>query len=313
MAAKDRPAQDLKKIKIRVPASSANLGPGFDTLGLALNLYLDVVLEESPGLPQMQVFGEGRDYLQENPDQNLMLKAMRLFYKRLHQPFPDLNIRMDSQIPVARGLGSSAAAVAAGLCAAMAMNQQSITREQVLETALEMEGHADNVVPALMGGLNCVMIYQGKVYYQPVALPGDLNIVLAVPDFTLATEKARGVLPEKVSLQDTVSNLQRACFLIAGLFNRNTENMEKAMDDMIYQPVRKHLIPGFDRVMEGARQAGALGAALSGAGPSMLAFCRQEGELVGQAMQNGFSSAGVKSRIYHLHPDFQGVQVYFER
>ncbi|MEQ8175286.1 MAG: homoserine kinase [Syntrophomonadaceae bacterium] len=313
MSAKDGAAGEGRKLKVRVPASSANLGPGFDTLGLALNLYLDVTIEESPGQPSVQVFGEGRDYLQENPDQNLMLKALRLFYERLHQPFPDLSIQMNSQIPVARGLGSSAAAVVAGLCAAVALNQQVVALDQVLETALEMEGHADNLVPALMGGLNCVMIYQGKVYHQPVALPDDLSIVVAVPDFTLSTEKARGVLPETVSLKDTVSNLQRACFLLAGLFNRNTLHMEKAMDDMIYQPLRKQLIPGFDRVMQGARQAGALGAALSGAGPSVLAFCRQEGEMVGRAMQNGFSSAGVKSRIYHLHPDNEGVQVHIER
>jgi homoserine kinase len=312
LSAKDRTAGEGSKIKVRVPASSANLGPGFDTLGLALNLYLDVTIEESPGLPSVQVFGEGRDYLQENPDQNLMLKALHLFYAKLHQPLPDLNIQMDSQIPVARGLGSSAAAVVAGLCAANALSRKAATLESILDMALEMEGHADNIVPALMGGLNCVMIYQGKVYHQPVALPDELNIVLAVPDFALATEKARGVLPETVSLKDTVSNLQRACFLLAGLFNRNTLHMEKAMDDMIYQPLRKQLIPGFDRVMQGARQAGALGAALSGAGPSVLAFCRQKGELVGRAMQDGFSSAGVKSRIFHLRPDYAGVQVHIE-
>lgn len=311
MAAKAK-AVPKRTVKIRVPASSANLGPGFDTLGLAMNLYLDVVIKESPGFPLVQVFGDGQDQLEENPDQNLVLKAMHLFYERLHQPFPDLHIIIDSQIPVARGLGSSAAAVVAGLCAAIALNGQTKTLEQVLEMALELEGHADNVVPALMGGLNCVMIYQGKVYYQPVALPDDLNIVLAVPDFALATEKARGVLPEKLSLGDTISNLQRACFLIAGLFNRNMEHMDKAMDDMIYQPLRKHLIPGFDRVLEGARQAGALGTALSGAGPSVLAFCRRGGELVGQAMQNGFSSAGVKSRIYHLRSDNQGIQTSIE-
>lgn len=306
-------AKEGRKIKVRVPASSANLGPGFDTLGLALNLYLDISIEESAGLPSVQVFGEGRDYLQDNPNQNLMLKALRLFYERIHQSVPELKIAIDSQIPVARGLGSSAAAVVAGLCAANAWSRQEAKLEQLLEMALEMEGHADNVVPALMGGLNCVMIYQGKVYHQPVGLPNDLNIVLAVPEFTLATEKARGVLPETVSLKDTISNLQRACFLLASLFNRNTLHMEKAMDDMIYQPLRKQLVPGFDRVLQGARQAGAIGAALSGAGPSVLAFCRQEGELVGRAMQDGFSSAGVKSRIFHLRPDYEGVQVHIER
>lgn len=313
MPAKNGAAGEARKIMVRVPASSANLGPGFDTLGLALNLYLEATIQESHGLPSVQVFGEGRDYLQENPDQNLMLKALRLFYERLNRPFPDLSIMMNSQIPVARGLGSSAAAVVAGLCAANVLSRQDASIGQLLELALELEGHADNIVPALMGGLNCVMIYQGRVYHQMVDLPDDLNIVLAVPDFTLATEKARGVLPETVPLKDTVSNLQRACFLLAGLFNRNTQHMEKAMDDMIYQPLRKQLIPGFDRVMQGARQAGALGAALSGAGPSVLAFCRQEGELVGRAMQDGFSSAGVKSRIYHLRPDYEGVQVNVER
>lgn len=312
MSAEDRAGARERKLKVRVPASSANLGPGFDTLGLALNLYLDITIEESPGRPSVRVFGEGRDHLQENPDQNLMLKALRLFYERHHKPFPDLSIKIDSQIPVARGLGSSAAAVVAGLCAANALSRQKAGPRQLLQMALELEGHADNIVPALMGGLNCVMIYQGRVYHQPVVLPDDLRIVLAVPDFTLATEKARGVLPETVPLKDTVSNLQRACFLLAGLFNRNTEHMEKAMDDMIYQPLRKQLIPGFDRVMQGARHAGALGAALSGAGPSVLAFCRQEGELVGRAMQDGFSSAGVKSRIFHLRLDGVGVQVHIE-
>lgn len=298
-----------KSLTVKVPASSANLGPGFDTLGMALELYLEIEITLSPGRPGLEITGEGSGYLNDNPEQNLVLLAMHRVFNRNNLPFPDINIRMNNEIPLARGLGSSAAAVTAGLCAANALLDSGVDRKTLLHWALEIEGHADNIVPALFGGMNCVMLYEGQVFHQAVPVPAGLSLVLAVPDFTLSTEKARQVLPEYVDLRNTVSNLQRACYLLASFFNRDLRHLDKAMNDMIYQPVRKHLIPGFDSVLEQAREAGAAGVAMSGAGPSIIALCWEGEHEVGLAMQEGFARVGITSAIYQLQADRIGAEV----
>ncbi|HWP96628.1 MAG TPA: homoserine kinase [Syntrophomonadaceae bacterium] len=296
-------------VMVKVPASSANLGPGFDTLGLALNLCCTLEIQESTTGGSFETLGKGMEHIPPDPGENLIIRAMRQVFDREHCSMPEMDIRVNSQIPMARGLGSSAAAVVAGLCAADALLGSKMTKTQLLELALSLEGHADNVVPALLGGLNSVMIYQGRVYYQRIPVPADLQVVAVVPDYFLPTEQARAVLPNEVSLADTVSNLQRACFLVAGFFNGDLTHLDKAMDDMVYQPRRKHMIPGFDQVLSAARQAGALGAALSGAGPSILAFCKENGQKVGEAMQQGFAAVGMKSDIYILQPNFEGAVI----
>jgi len=144
-------------------------------------------------------------------------------------------------------------------------------------------------------------------------LPEEIKVVAVVPDFVLSTAEARAVLPDKVDLKDTIANLQRACYLLASIYNGDTRNIHMAMDDVIYQPLRKHLIPGFELVFEMAADAGALGVALSGAGPTIVAFCTGDEGQVGQAMMEAFASHGVDSRVLYLNPSAEGVKILGKR
>lgn len=295
-------------IRVRVPATSANLGPGFDTLGLALSLYLQVDIEWSEQ-NTIEIAGEGARDVKTVPEHNLVWQAAdRVFKVAGHKPTVKLSIH--NEIPLGRGLGSSAAAIVAGLTAANELLGKPLNIEEVLALAVEMEGHPDNVVPALVGGLTTAMVDNNQVYYQKINLPGQTNVVVVVPEFELPTEKSRSVLPQQIDLKVTVSNLQRACFLLASLHNRDLSNLDKAMDDQIYQPLRKQFIPGFDQVMEAAKNHGAIGTALSGAGPSILAFCAAgEHDRVARAMQEAFRSAGVRSRAFNLRVDNIGTEI----
>lgn len=298
-------------IKVRAPATTANLGPGFDTLGMALQLYLQVEAEINPSGIEIIFSGTRDRSIMESPQENLLYKAMNFVFKQAQYSLPGLYIEIDNDIPIGKGLGSSAAAIVAGMFAANRLISDPFSPAQLLRWAVEMEGHADNVVPCVTGGLAVAMICEGEVYYQQVRFGKQMGVVVAVPDFVLPTEQSRSVLPQNVPLQATVSNMQRACFLLASIQNGDLSNLDKAMDDKIYQPLRKVFIPGFDQVLQAALEAGAIGTALSGAGPSILAFTNvgQEQE-VGQAMEKAFNIAGAKVQILYLKPDLQGVQYY---
>lgn len=295
-------------VTVKVPATSANLGPGFDTLGLALGLYLQVSIDFSAE-NIIEYAGEGAQKVVSHLEHNLVWQAARRVLEVTGDQY-SLKLSIDNHIPIGRGLGSSAAAIAAGLISANELLERPLTQEEILTLAVDMEGHPDNIVPALIGGLTTAMMYNDQIYYQKVHFPAELSVVAVVPEFELPTEVSRSVLPQKIDLQVTISNLQRACFLLASLHNGDFSNISKAMDDQIYQPLRKQFIPGFDQVLNAALDNGAIGAALSGAGPSILAFCRvNEQERVSQAMQRAWLEVGVDCRGYQLHIDNKGAQV----
>lgn len=295
-------------IRVRVPATSANLGPGFDTLGLALSLYLQVDIEWSDS-NIIEFAGEGVQNINSLPEHNLIWQAARRVFQAAGRQ-PAMKLSIHNEIPIGRGLGSSAAAIVAGLTAANELLGNPLDKKQLLALAVDMEGHPDNVVPALIGGLTVAMEDNNEVYCQKVDFPEDISVVVVVPEFELSTEVSRSVLPQQIDLKVTVNNLQRACFLLASLHNRDFSNLDKAMDDQIYQPLRKQFIPGFDQVINAARSHGAMGTALSGAGPSMLAFCSAgEQERVAQAMQEAFRNAQVKSQVFYLQADNKGTEI----
>lgn len=294
-------------VTVKVPATSANLGPGFDTLGIALDLYLQVEVELASG-QEIEFNGEGEELIRFDLAKNLVVKAMQPVFKQAGK-FPGYRLVINNYIPVGKGLGSSAAAIVGGMYAANLLLEEPFTRSQLMQWAVEMEGHADNIVPAMVGGLTAAMMYQDKVYYQKVEIPSDLYMVVAVPDFDLPTSKSRSVLPDQVKLLDTVSNLQRACYLLASIFNRDYQHIDLAMDDMIYQPLRKQFIPGFDAVLEAARDNKALGVAMSGAGPSIIAFTMDNTKELKAAMQEAFVSQEVNCRVYSLKADQHGATV----
>ncbi|MDD2586316.1 MAG: homoserine kinase [Syntrophomonadaceae bacterium] len=297
-------------VRVKVPATSANLGPGCDTLGLALNLYLEVTADFAADGASFAFYGYGEEVIRNEPGSNLILKAMQKIFSLAKTELPELRLTVKNNIPFGKGMGSSAAAIVAGMWAANYLLGHQFTSSELLHWAVEMEGHADNIVPAVAGGLTTAMLYREKVLYQKVSLPEGIRIIIVVPDFTLPTEKSRSVLPEKVNLQDAVANIQKACFLLASLQNCDFKNISIAMDDMIYQPWRKKFIPGFDQVLFEARKAGAIGVALSGAGPSIIALTTENEKNIGKIMGETLKLYGVSNQVLYLRPVNSGV-IYF--
>jgi homoserine kinase len=183
------------------------------------------------------------------------------------------------------------------------------SEQQLLAWALALEGHADNIVPAVAGGLTTAMVLDHQVYYQKVALHDDIRVIIAVPDFIVPTREARAVLPREVPWRDCVRHLQQACFVVQSLANGDYRHLSLAMDDDIVQSSRQRLIPGLKEVIQIALERGALGAALSGAGPSVLALAAENMEYIGAGMQEAFRAAGCPSRCLYLNIDYQGIQI----
>lgn len=298
----------LKTVRLRVPATTSNLGPAFDCLGLALGLYNELVVElhDQKGGATVEITGEGEKTLPRGDD-NLIVKAAHAFGAR-----PDrLVLRAVNRVPLARGLGSSAAAAVAGLCAANAVFETGFTREQLLDYAAALDGHPDNAAPALFGGLTLCLRERDGLRVTRLAVHEGLRVVVCVPEFELETKKARAVLPATLLREDAVYNIGRAALLVHALERGDWDALASAMDDRLHQPHRASLVPGLSAVLRAARQAGPCGAALSGAGPSVLALCAPGADAakIGSAMELAWQSAGVASRARELPIDTQGVTV----
>ena len=311
-------------VRVRVPASTSNVGPGYDVLGIALKLYnvIEVYSGSSCGCRCAKEFirieGEGADSLPGDASNivwRAIMKAMKYSSgspksKGIHVGAQNLRVRMINRIPLARGLGSSAAAKLGGLLAGNELCGKPLTQEEILDIAAGMEGHPDNVTPSLYGGL-CISMVNGKsVKFLKMDIPKDLACVVCVPDFELFTAKARSVLPEKVSHKDAAYNISRVSILIGALAKRDYSLLKYAMEDKLHQNYRKGLIPGFDDVLKNGYSAGALGIALSGAGPSVFAFvAKRKASGVGRAMEKGFAKRGRHSRSLILGFDSEGAKV----
>lgn len=298
-------------IKVRVPATTANLGPGFDCLGLALELYntLEVALEER-GETWIEVQGEGAESLPRSAS-NLVYRSMVRLYRELGRTLPPVSLKLNNRIPLARGMGSSAAAIVAGLLAANELNGQALSRERLLDLAVELEGHPDNIAPALLGGLviSSPRVDSRGYHYLKVEPPEELQAVLCVPNFPVATEEARKVLPAQISLKDAVFNVGRVSLLLGTFLTKRWDLLSEALQDRLHQPYRESLVPGMNIVMAEALEAGALGAALSGSGPTIIAFVRKDAIRVAQAMVKAFTRMGIQSRPFILGLDRSGAEI----
>lgn len=288
-------------IKVSVPATSANLGPGFDTLGVALDVRNIIEMDETGILDVViEVKGAGGGTLEE-PAQNMVYLAALKVFERLGYRPNGLHIREQVNIPVARGMGSSAAAIVGGLLAANALvermtGHKCLSREELLQMAVAIEGHPDNVTPAMVGGftVSCMDEERGPLHvrFDP---PRGLQAVVVMPEVPIhgkKTERSRGVLPTEVTLQDAVYNLNRTALLVAALAQGRTDLLSVATQDRLHQPYRASLVPGLRTVFHAALEAGARGVALSGAGPSVIAFVEDDVEPVARAMEGAFQWAG---------------------
>lgn len=296
-----------KKVVVRVPATTANLGPGFDALGMSLNLYNTVELEETAGGCQVEIEGEGMENLPRNTN-NLVARAAVSLFRRAGYPLNGWRLFLRNKIPLQSGLGSSAAAIVGGLVAANAIAGSPYSRQEILDQAIEIEGHPDNVAAALFGGVVIVVKDDDSLAFARLKTPGDIKITAVVPDFQLSTKHARSVLPESVPLQDAVYNLGRVALLVAALQEGNWSLLDVAMCDRLHQPYRCRLVPGLTDIFEAARKAGAYSVALSGAGPTVIAFSPPDCE-VGDVICGGFRLQGINARALHLEPEFEGAHI----
>ncbi len=294
------------RVRVRVPATSANLGPGFDALGLALGLHNEVLLEEDERLV-LAVEGEGAGHLEPGPG-NVVARGVMMAFSAAGRPFRGAAIRCLNRIPLSRGLGSSAAAWVGGLLGGNALLGEPLDRAALLGLAARAEGHPDNVAAAVLGGLTVACPEGDRVTAIALPVPRDLGWVALVPEIESSTREARAVLPDAVPRADAVFNVQRVSLLLAALGTERADLLEQAMQDRLHQPYRQRLFPWMDSVVKAARHAGALGCVLSGAGPSMLAVVPGAGEDVARAMQQALAASGFGGRAITLAVDVLGAR-----
>lgn len=295
---------------VRVPATTANLGPGFDTLGLALRLHNQVTLEEIPEGFEIEIEGEGKAILERQPGERLVSAAARETFKVLgHQP-RGLRFRLRNQIPIGRGLGSSAADIIGGVVAAFHLAGRPLNRDLALQIAGRFERHPDNITPALLGGFTVAGLDGERVLYQRFTVDPSLKAVVLVPDAEISTYRSRKVLPEAVPFFDAVFNLNRTALLVSALVAGNFALLREATRDRLHQPYRETLLPGMQETIEAGFKAGALGCFLSGSGSCLLALVTEGTEQVGARMREVWRARnGSASRVEVLEIDNEGAKV----
>jgi homoserine kinase len=294
-------------MQVRIPASSANLGPGFDALGLALGVYLTCRFERAG---ELSIRANGRDACRiSTGEDNLIWQTALAVAKDLGEELPPIALEIDNDIPIGKGLGSSAAALTAGVVIADHLLGLHWKPHRILDEAARIEGHPDNVAACVLGSIVASAIDAGGVARAVrLELPTRYGIAVVVPDFPLATSEARAVLPDCYSRQDTIFNVQRSALLIAALATGTTSAFPTALEDRLHQPYRYALVPGLEEIVQ-LRAPGLLGCALSGAGPSVLVFYERGSEQVCHLVQQIFAIHGHVSETLWVQIADQGYEL----
>ena len=299
-------------IKIQVPATTANLGPGFDCLGLALKLYLNLEIEEIEEGLVIEYQGEGAEKFSAKKN-TLIGKSVELVLKKAgwDKSKKGLKIKVFNQIPITRGLGSSASAIIGGIVGVARLYNINLTNREMLELALSLEGHMDNIVPALIGGFTLAYkTGQEEIRWAKIKTPLDLRVVVAIPDFTLSTGEMRKALPQKVTLPEAVFNLSRSALLVNALQNSDWDMLAEAMEDRLHQPYRVPFIPGIEDMFVKIKKTGLAGVALSGSGPSVVSLTKKgREETISKIMKEAFLKEGITCRTLILEADLEGTVV----
>ena len=313
-------------ITVTVPATTANIGVGFDCLGAALSMSneFEFTVVDTDTKLKITVEGEEAERVGRGED-NLIYRSLLELYRRIEQTPPNLEIKIKLGVPLSRGLGSSATAIVGGLLGANSLAGNPLTRSQIMNMAIAIEGHPDNVVPALLG--NCLLSIEDSSSNQgesasdfvenntrwqicPIPWHQDIIPVVAIPDFELSTEAARSVLPTEYSRADAIFNISRMGLLVRALTTNNTEWLKTALADKIHQPYRQQLIPGYSQVQQAAIEAGAYGMVISGAGPTLLALTNPTySDRVVESMRMAWVNMDIKPIVRSLAIDTQGAKV----
>jgi homoserine kinase len=295
-------------VSVKVPATTANLGAGFDCIGAALSLYNQFTFTLAEGL-QITAQGAEADRV-ELGSQNLAYQAFVKVFDRLQRPVPGIKLEIDLEVPLARGLGSSATAIVGGLLGGNGIAGFPLSPAEIMEMAIAMEGHPDNVVPALIGGCRLAASYGEKWEICDVPWHSAIVPVVAIPNFELSTAEARQVLPSTYSRADAVFNISHLALLMRGLETGNGQWVRAGLVDRIHQPYRQKLIKGYTEVEQAAVTAGAYGLVISGAGPTLLALVDESrASQVVQAMSEAWQIMGIEPIGQILQLDLVGAQI----
>lgn len=293
-------------LSLRVPATTANLGPGMDAFGMALNLYNTFTISESD---KTTITVKGFAEKLPATTNNFFYRLLVDFYKELNMAVPNFEIIMENNIPPGKGLGSSASVIVGALVAANTLLDRPYGFDTILRMAAKIEGHPDNVAPALFGGMVIAVDSSQDIITHHFDPPRGLKLVAVIPDFELPTRRARQILPENVPLKDAIYNVGRAALVTAALKDGDYKLLSKVMEDKLHQQYRTVFIPGMEDVFMAAKEEGAFGAVLSGAGPTLIAFADGREEEIGLAMQSAFLKHNVKAQIQHLIPALTGAEI----
>ena len=293
-------------IKIRIPATSANLGAGFDALGLALSFYNYIEMEESDRVE----ISSADDIAVPTDESNLIYVSAKDLFEVCGKKLEGLKLRQTNNIPMARGLGSSSACIVAGLVGANTLLGNPLTTDDLVDLAAQIEGHPDNTAPALLGGIVTAVFDGRKVHWVKQEVFTKLKFAALIPDFELKTEKARACLPKEVSHKDAVYNLSRAALFSASLLTGKFENLRTAVHDKLHQPYRMELIPNCREVFDIAYTHGAYGVFISGAGPTIMAIADENNEFFEGKMKFSLENAGLTGwQVREFHIDNEGTKL----
>ncbi len=293
------------KFKVMVPASTSNLGSGFDALGLALKLYNEFTVETADNF-SVKIEGEGKEILPAN-EENLFIKVYRntMAYMELEKP---ISLHQLNRIPLGRGLGSSATAIVGGILTAQRVAGKKLSPSEMVDISSKFEPHMDNILPSYMGGF-VVAATNSNFHYVKLDFPKELKAIVIVPEIFLSTEDSRSVLPNEFSRKDVIFNIQRVALLMGAIFKRDFSLLREAVKDRLHQPYRCKLIPSFwDVVSEGYKQ-GAYAVYLSGAGSCIAALSDKNFNDIGRSMCNVFESTGIDARYLVLDVDEKGATI----
>lgn len=309
------------KVSVKVPATTANFGSGFDCIGMALPIYNYITIEETvlPGTGiEINIISETDDdddlAIEHIPrdENNIIYKAVELLYNSIGQSPSELKINIKSQIPIAKGLGSSASIIVGGLLAANELLNKPADEAALLSIATEVEGHPDNVTPAITGGLVLTSLEEdGSVIYKKLPWPEEWHLTICIPDYELATDISRSVLPKEVPMKDATFNSKRTAMLVQALYTKDAELMKLALQDKLHQPYRTKLVPGLQDIIDNLRhEENVLGCVLSGAGPSILIISQKNNlDKIKSIVSETWADYNVKTDIRTLKVEELGAQI----
>jgi homoserine kinase len=302
------------KFTVRVPASTSNLGPGFDTLGLALNIHNNYIFDTDTTELKNTDFVYSSSVTDGDvpcSKENLVYRSFDYIFKKEGKKTPPVKIHFEANIPLSGGFGSSSTAIIAGIMAANCLLEEPYDIERLLKIGTQLDGHPDNITPALLGGFVVCVYANQELNYIKLPWNHDLFFVAVTPDFKVPTAKARAALPAKVNYQDAVFNVGYSSLLVAAVATKNTEMLKKAFKDRLHQEYRASLVPGMQYVLDTGLEAGAVGTMLSGAGSALIAVVdsEQKAQTVGSAMQAAWMQSNIKAEFRFLKAEEQGAKI----